>query len=115
MNDLRSCATAITLDRRFVRLVMSVFQSDDWSDVIPIPQYEGPDPVVQIAYPEECKILLILRTIVDGLLSCSCDTNGLVQRTDCYWRDKRTSSLSYPVTSRTKPCQLHSLVRREIN
>lgn len=27
----------------------------DWSDVVPIPQDDGPDPVVTIAYTEECK------------------------------------------------------------
>lgn len=27
----------------------------DWSDVVPIPQNDGPDPVVTIAYTDECK------------------------------------------------------------
>lgn len=33
---------------------MSEFENI-WSDVIPIPQDDGPDPVVKIAYTNECK------------------------------------------------------------
>jgi hypothetical protein len=31
----------------------------DWGDITPIQQDDGPDPVVMIAYPQECKCSLI--------------------------------------------------------
>eukprot|EP01031_Cornospumella_fuschlensis_P034765 gene34765-42099_t len=39
---------------------MTEFCGSEWEDLTPIPQYEGEDPVVQIAYPEECKFLNII-------------------------------------------------------
>jgi len=30
---------------------------DEWSDVIPLPQDDGPHPVVAIAYSEKCEYI----------------------------------------------------------
>jgi hypothetical protein len=32
----------------------------DWSDITPVPQDDGPDPVVTIAYTDECTFQHIL-------------------------------------------------------
>jgi hypothetical protein len=38
--------------------VMSGFSEDDWSDVEPVPQDDGPDPVVTIAYSSQFRTLM---------------------------------------------------------
>jgi hypothetical protein len=32
----------------------------DWGDITPIQQDDGPDPVVMIAYPQECECTVLL-------------------------------------------------------
>lgn len=36
---------------------MAGFVEEDWSDIIRIPQDDGPLPVVKIKYSQECKLL----------------------------------------------------------
>lgn len=31
------------------------YQKPEWADVVPIPQDDGPNPLVPIAYTRECK------------------------------------------------------------
>jgi hypothetical protein len=33
-------------------------ERDDWKDVVPVPQDDGPHPVVRIAYAKECELSL---------------------------------------------------------
>jgi hypothetical protein len=34
---------------------MPFYQKPEWADVVPIPQDDGPNPLVPIAYTKECK------------------------------------------------------------
>lgn len=37
------------------------YQKPEWADVVPIPQDDGPNPLVPIAYTRECMIMPSLR------------------------------------------------------
>jgi hypothetical protein len=40
----------------------------DWSDITPIKQDDGPDPVVMIAYQEECELYIrVEKTVVNQI------------------------------------------------
>lgn len=59
---------------------MAEFVASGWEDLTPIPQYEGEDPVVQIAYPEDCKSPFYYPLLHEHylILFCahSCNANG---------------------------------------
>jgi len=38
--------------------IMSAFSPEEWTDVVPVPQDDGPDPVVAIAYNPEFRMLM---------------------------------------------------------
>jgi hypothetical protein len=38
--------------------------SEDWKDIVPIPQDDGPSPVVPIAYTKRCMYLFCLSVIL---------------------------------------------------
>ena len=35
---------------------VAFYELPEWADVVPIPQDDGPNPLVPIAYAEECKV-----------------------------------------------------------
>lgn len=35
---------------------VAFYELPEWQDVVPIPQDDGPNPLVPIAYAEECKV-----------------------------------------------------------
>ena len=47
-----------------------IFYKDraEWKDVIPIPQDDGPDPVVRINYSKKCKSLSVKLPFFNGLV-----------------------------------------------
>lgn len=59
------CCFVVDKDIEIELFVMTEFVDDDtWGDLTPIPQDEGPDPVVQIAYSDECEIIIPRQSVL---------------------------------------------------
>ena len=48
---------SITLNSELVGALPEIMEVDNFSDLDPIPQYDGQNPVVSISYSDECNII----------------------------------------------------------
>lgn len=64
---------------------MKYSEDPDWADVVKIPQDDGPDPIVSIAYPADCASALSLPYILSNLtLFASSLSSPVTDVMDCF-------------------------------
>lgn len=63
-----------------------------WEDVVPIPQDDGPTPVVAIAYTRECETFCVISFSFHNLKSCSSTAHGCFPSSPPVRRNESTFS-----------------------